>query len=179
MPLKHKRSPMFASPRLFNLAKDLRRQAPQWGDRLLRAQSERELLEVVKDLCNLRYAVSSNRIATTNHRTLTAEIRLFVADNLHKGLTLKAMAYFLGYSEKYCSELFRATMGRPFSEYLTLCRLEKARTLLATTQNGLEEIAEAIGYSDQFAFSRFFKRLTGQSPGMYRRIHYAQTPGQL
>lgn len=64
-------------------------------------------------------------------------------------------------------------MGESFSEYVKRCRLETAMTLLTNTERGVDEIAEATGFCDRFAFSHFFKRMTGRSPRDFR-IAYAR-----
>jgi AraC-like DNA-binding protein len=46
--------------------------------------------------------------------------------------------------------------------------LYQARKELTLTQKSVKEIAFELGYTDQFYFSRFFKRLTGVSPEAYR-----------
>lgn len=91
-----------------------------------------------------------------------------MSSNLHKGLTLKLLAQFLGYSEKYCSDLFQSTMGESFSGYLKRRRTDTASSLLTTTDKSVAEIAAALGFSDQFSFSHFFKRSTGRSPHEFR-----------
>lgn len=58
--------------------------------------------------------------------TLPFQIQQFVSLHLHQGITLKYLSDFLGYSEKYCSELFRQKMGHTFSSYLKQMRLRKA-----------------------------------------------------
>jgi AraC-like DNA-binding protein len=98
------------------------------------------------------------------HTTLAGRITRFINENLHRGLTLKVLANFLGYSEKYCSDLFYRIMGESFSGYMRRHRVERAQSLLTTTAQTLAEVATAVGFSDQFAFSHFFKRATGHSP---------------
>ena len=104
---------------------------------------------------------------------LSEKISSYIGKNLHQGLTLKVLANSLGYSEKYCSDLFLRVMGESFSSYVRRRRIEQARLLLTTTQQTLAEISAAVGFSDQFAFSHFFKRATGYSP-MRFRIHQSR-----
>lgn len=102
---------------------------------------------------------------------MTTTLHRFMVTNLHKGLTLKDLAGFLRYSEKYCSDFFLARMGEPFSRYLKRLRLEKAEQLLQESPATLSQIAEALGFHDQFAFSHFFKKATGSSPTRFRERH--------
>ncbi|MEQ1794159.1 MAG: AraC family transcriptional regulator [Nitrospira sp.] len=156
------------------LTTELRLQAPLWADRLAQVASERELLELVSDLFNLTHALQPTRHEPpAPEASLPARLRMFISTNLHKGLTLKVLSQFLGYSEKYCSDVFQHAMGESFSEHLKRRRIETAHVLLTTTEYGVAEIAAAIGFGDQFAFSHFFKRATGQSPLQFR-VHHRQ-----
>lgn len=157
--------------RIRTLAAELRHHDPKWADRLSGVSSEQELLDIVAALLNLSHALRVSRAETVGDAALSTRISAFVRTNLHKGLTLKLLARFLGYSEKYCSDLFQATMGEPFSEHLKRRRLEKSRTLLTTTDRSMADIASETGFSDQFAFSHFFKRATGYSPMEFRSRH--------
>lgn len=155
--------------RIHTLTAELSRYAPQWADRLAQVKSERELLEVVSALFNLAHVPNPEDGSTSaSQAPLSTRIYEFMTVNLHKGLTLKLLSQFLGYSEKYCSDLFQSTMGESFSAHLKRRRLETASLLLQTTEKGVAEIATAIGFCDQFAFSHFFKRATGQSPVQFR-----------
>jgi AraC-like DNA-binding protein len=169
----------FHSERIRDLTAELRRHAPRWADRLSSATTEHELLEVVSKLFNLSSALPPARDSTVDRNDRSGEIARFISRNLHQGLTLKILAQFLGYSEKYCSDLFHSTMGEPFSQYLKRRQTDAAAALLTTTDKSLAEIASAIGFSDQFAFSHFFKRMTGRSPRDYRIAHAQRRPPQL
>lgn len=65
--------------------------------------------------------------------------------------------------------LFREATGLSPLEYVTCLRLNHARQLLQQTDDPLAEVARAVGYSDQFYFSRVFKERTGLTPSAYRR----------
>ncbi|MGE4489787.1 MAG: AraC family transcriptional regulator [Kiritimatiellales bacterium] len=47
-------------------------------------------------------------------------------------------------------------------------RMENAGTMLLYTDYTLDTISRTVGYSDQFAFAKAFKRHTGTSPGQFR-----------
>ena len=161
--------PIMLAGRIHTLTAELSRYAPQWANRLAQVTSERELLEVVSSLFNLAHVLNQEDSGTAAPQApLPTRIHEFMTSNLHKGLTLKLLSQFLGYSEKYCSALFLSTMGESFSAHLKRRRLETASLLLQTTDKGVAEIATAIGFCDQFAFSHFFKRATGQSPIQFR-----------
>lgn len=98
------------------------------------------------------------------------QIHTFMISHLHQGPTLKDLSLFLGYSEKYCSQLFHTVIGESFRFYLKTLRIERAKFLLQEGQINLMEIATALGFSDQFAFSHFFKNAVGCSPSCFRTL---------
>ena len=177
MTTKSSPSPHFAD-RLHMLAAELRTQSPEWADRLEQVRTEHELRALVCDLFNLSHTILSHGSYLPAPPTLPARIKAFISDNLHRGMSLKELAQFLGYSEKYCSDLFSKMMGEPFSTYLRRYRIERGSRLLRTSGQTLPEIAASLGFSDQFAFSHFFKRATGHSPMELRMRHIRQQPRQ-
>lgn len=164
--------------RLRSLTNELCRHAPESGDRLARAKTEREFLGIVCELFNLSSALTPDHYSLLRSEGLSKQITMFMSSNLHKGLTLKLLAQFLGYSEKYCSDFFQSTMGESFSGYLKRRRTDTAASLLMTTDKSVAEIAAALGFSDQFSFSHFFKRSTGRSPREFRTDRAQRRPPQ-
>ena len=59
-------------------------------------------------------------------------------------------------------------------QYWHRCRLEVATEWLTShPEMSMAEIAAECGYSTQSLFNRHFRRLTGQTPGQFRRAHPA------
>lgn len=98
----------------------------------------------------------------------------FLSDRVSERVTLKELSRFLGYSEKYASDVFQRYMGHPFSQHLKQLRLDKATLMLMEERHTIAKIAESVGFSDAFAFSHFFKRAVGCSPTEYRRQQLRQ-----
>jgi transcriptional regulator GlxA family with amidase domain len=65
---------------------------------------------------------------------------------------------------------FKAATGCSLIEYLQNLRIEEAKRLLEQGKLPVEEVSLAAGYEDVSFFRRLFKRLTGSTPGQYRRI---------
>lgn len=101
---------------------------------------------------------------------LILRAKLFMADNFsNPELSLKSVADYVGLNEKYFTTKFSQKTGSTFRDYLTKLRVEKAKDLLKTTDLKVYEICERIGYNNVEHFNRMFKRLTGSSPGSYRK----------
>lgn len=61
-------------------------------------------------------------------------------------------------------ERFGESTGEAPLRYLTQWRMAKARQLLADPSLSLDQVAERVGYSNAFAFSKAYKRETKASP---------------
>ena len=58
--------------------------------------------------------------------------------------------------------------GIPLKNFLDQTRADFAARLLLTSNKSLTEIAKQLEFRDVYAFSRFFKRLTGRTLSEYR-----------
>ena len=54
------------------------------------------------------------------------------------------------------------------TKYILAIRINKAESLLLTTDMNITEIAISSGFTDANYFSRVFKKETGKSPSKYR-----------
>ena len=77
-----------------------------------------------------------------------------------------------GYSADHFRRCFKEDTGTTPLEYMTNLRINRAKKLLcATPYQSVESIASDCGFSDEFYFSRVFKKQTGTSPREYRKQH--------
>lgn len=54
-------------------------------------------------------------------------------------------------------------------DYVQRLRVQEAKHRLERTEEAIDEISWKVGYEDPAFFRRLFKRLTGMTPGAYRR----------
>ena len=64
---------------------------------------------------------------------------------------------------------FRTATSYQPMDYVHAIRIEKAKELLETGTDSIEEIGHKVGYEDPTSFRRLFKRKAGLSPAAYRR----------
>jgi AraC family transcriptional regulator len=71
----------------------------------------------------------------------------------------------------HLNRVFRARYGYSIGEYIRRMRVDLAAHELVHSTRSLADIALSQGFADQSHFSRAFVRLTGFTPGQYRRLH--------
>ncbi|WP_159032917.1 helix-turn-helix domain-containing protein [Streptomyces fodineus] len=86
--------------------------------------------------------------------------------------TVDTLAREVGVSRATLSRRFTRLVGEPPLAYLTRWRLEIAARRLRETNDSVTRIANTVGYTSQFAFSRAFTRHRGTPPTRYRATHW-------
>ena len=100
--------------------------------------------------------------------SLVREVKNYIDQHYQENLTLEFLADHVHLSSSYLSKLFKKETGQNLSSYIGHVRMERAKTLLRTTNLKTYEIAEAVGISDPVYFSRIFKKATGYKPKDFR-----------
>lgn len=98
-----------------------------------------------------------------------AEAQRWLNANYAKADPLAEATSRSGLAERTFKRRFQeATKHKPLV-YVQLLRVEDAKRRLERTRTSIETIAWQVGYEDAAFFRRLFKRLTGVTPGHYRR----------
>lgn len=97
------------------------------------------------------------------------QIKQFIYDNSQKDISLDILAQRVDLSPIYISKMFKEKLGINYIDFLTDCRIEKAKKLLSNSESSLKEITFEIGYHDPNYFSKVFKKMCGVSPKDYRK----------
>lgn len=103
-----------------------------------------------------------------------------VQQHLGGPVTLSDMASAAGLSPMHFAAQFRVATGQRPHDYLLQCRVDRAKTLLATTPRSLIDVALEVGFCTQAHFTTVFKRFTGTTPHLWRqqnRLPQAATDG--
>lgn len=123
-------------------------------------------------LCELSQADS----APSPLSPLVAAAAAAIRENYAGLYGVEELSAQLGVSKEHLVRVFHRQMGRTPGQYLTAVRLEAARQLLAHREYTLEVIASLCGFSGANYFCRVFKRETGMTPQVYRRLYASQSP---
>jgi AraC-like DNA-binding protein len=82
---------------------------------------------------------------------------------------LSGLAAAAGMSRSHFAYQFRAVSGQPPLTYLTHWRVRLGARALRESDTTVAALAERLGYASESSFSHAFTRITGTSPGQYRR----------
>jgi AraC family transcriptional regulator len=94
----------------------------------------------------------------------------YIEAHLGQDITLGMLAELACLSEYHLVRMFKVSFGMPPSAWIAARRIERARVLLKTTDQPLQQIADACGYADLSHFSHRFRAALGAPPSRYRSI---------
>jgi AraC-like DNA-binding protein len=115
-----------------------------------------------------REAVSDLFLDLSLSQAFPAQLMRVFRANLSRSLNLAEMARLMGISRSTLSHKCRSLLGVSPARAFNRCRMERGAQLLCNTSLQVKEVAFRLGFEDQFAFSRAFRRHFGQSPSDLR-----------
>ncbi|MDR6872161.1 AraC-like DNA-binding protein [Bosea sp. BE125] len=157
---------MFDDPHLFALAGLIAREVAEpdarhdlYGDSLI--------LALLIDLFGVE------RREPSRGSTLSAwqlrRVTDYITEHCNGSIRLQDLAKLVGLSQSYFSHAFKASTGVPPHQWQIQERVRKGQEMLLAGQRSLTEIAIEAGFSDQAHFTRAFRRVTGETPAVWRR----------
>jgi AraC-like DNA-binding protein/mannose-6-phosphate isomerase-like protein (cupin superfamily) len=87
----------------------------------------------------------------------------------HQPTRVAELAAMAQMSESHFSRMFKAALGTSPIDWLRRERINQAKRRLAESDDAVKEVAQQVGYSDQFFFSKDFKKMTSLTPTEFRR----------
>ncbi|EWG12799.1 response regulator [Cytobacillus firmus] len=97
------------------------------------------------------------------------QLKYYITEHSHEDISLEALGRKVGLSPIYISKMFKEKLGVNYIDFLTECRIEKAKKLMADSGKSLKEITFEVGYHEPNYFSKVFKKMCGQSPTEFRK----------
>ncbi|WP_066512209.1 AraC family transcriptional regulator [Rufibacter sp. DG15C] len=96
-------------------------------------------------------------------------ILAYINHHLEEEISLEQLAQFSGYSSFHLHHKLREEMEEPIGSFIERQRIQKAGYLLSLTKIPVAEIKMLVGYDNDSAFSRAFKKIYQVSPSAYRK----------
>lgn len=127
--------------------------------------------EAVKMKPTQQFEQHSNAAVKISHLFFELLERQFPIDSPHFHLTLKTpndFAYHLSVHVNHLNRAVKEATGKTTSEHISSRVCQEAKALLQFTNWNISEIAYSLGFEYPAYFTNFFKKLTGQSPKIFR-----------
>ncbi|MFE5317273.1 helix-turn-helix domain-containing protein [Paenibacillus sp. NPDC056579] len=93
----------------------------------------------------------------------------YMERNYPLAITREKLAEIAGLNADYFSRAFKKQFHKSPMEYLNEIRINQAKQLLVQSGESLRSIAQSVGFSDEYYFSRKFKEEIGCSPRSYSK----------
>ena len=142
------------------------------GDNYIQAAESAKTLDELNPLSHLMYDDFIHRVhkCRTNPK-LSIQVQKcvdYIEMHLDQKIRAADLAALVGYTEYYLTHKFKEETGLSVTDYTKFAKIERAKVLLKSTDQTVQDIAAALSFGTRNYFSRIFQEVTGQTPMEYR-----------
>lgn len=113
--------------------------------------------------------VKGNPSALVRNRDIVMVME-YIKENYDLDLKLDCLAELVHLNGQYLSRLFKQETNFTLTQFITACRIEKAKHYLSySSEDTVVEISQKCGFIDSNYFARVFKKYEGLSPSQYQQ----------
>jgi transcriptional regulator GlxA family with amidase domain len=123
--------------------------------------------EVIGVMGTLRLAEVKQEPSETSPRL--GKVLDYVRANFENPLSVRELADVAGVSERQLRRRFMRDLGIGVAAFVVKTRIQVASSRLVRGNDALSKIALDVGFCDQCAFTKAFRKALGLTPGEYRR----------
>ncbi len=110
------------------------------------------------------------RVNRNEHRSKYVNRAMeYMKAHFDEEISVGQIAEQVGTSSAYLQRLIKEETGKTLILCVNEMRIEKAKLLLETSSLPVVDIAVSIGYNNRQHFTHTFQKMTGCSPGLYRK----------
>lgn len=116
------------------------------------------------------------KTTTDKMLVIAGKVRNLIFDMIHNSLDFPDINYSAYLSKNLCinyttiSKSFSKAIGVTIEQYIIMQKIEKVKKMLSVDRLSLSEIAWRLHYSSTAHLSGQFKRITGITPSLFRKI---------
>ncbi|WP_238884156.1 AraC family transcriptional regulator [Clostridium sp. YIM B02551] len=142
-----------------------------WDEKLLGYEfaSKTILQEILYEILNNINRKKSNYSTALKVNNIIS----YLNENIKRKITLNELSELVKLSPTYLSRSFKEITGYSIIEFFNKMKIDKAKELIIDGDKKVKEVAEILGFKDEFYFSRIFKRIEGISPSEFysKNVH--------
>lgn len=131
---------------------------------------QESILYLYEILCFLLKSAKKEPAHPQKHKLLQPALKYISENYFDSGITNSALASLCGISTVYFRKVFESVYGISPIKFLHNFRMEKAKAILHSDFDSIEQVALSVGYNSIYHFSKMFKSYTGQSPTQYAKL---------
>jgi AraC family transcriptional regulator, transcriptional activator of pobA len=122
------------------------------------------------ELAGLYHKYSNQKKTVHDHKEeLLWRFLALLSKHVKSERSLQFYANRLFVTPKYLTQTVKKLSGKTAGEYIDELVIVEAKSLLRDPSLTIAQVADLLYFSDQFFFSKFFKRYTGINPSEYRK----------
>ncbi len=142
------------------------------GDSYIQSMLNCKTITELRGINHAMYEDFINRVhnhnSSNSYSKQIQSLMEYVSLHLTEDLETESLASRFGYTTYYLSRKFKEETGKTLNSYIKSLRLEKAKTLLVTTDMNIASIADKLRFCSSSYFSKQFQQETGMLPQQYR-----------
>lgn len=125
--------------------------------------------EIAATVCQFLSRMNNRLTTSKEHSKCVSDAISFIRKNIRATLTVREVCRSVSCSAGALTNAFKKELGQSVSNFIEEMVMSEAQSQLLYSNRSIREISEALGYSDQFYFSRRFKKCFSTTPSKYRK----------
>lgn len=121
-------------------------------------------------VCEIYEELSKKEVQILQPETVSM-MKRYMDKYYFEKISIQMVAQSLGVSQSHLRSRFKEKYGVSPQEYLTSVRIQEVKKHLTNSDVLLKEIAQRVGFYDEFQMSRLFKKQEGISPYAFKAKH--------
>lgn len=111
------------------------------------------------------------RTLSRQQAILAKKAAAYLSDNVEGQITVSGLSEKFHVSQTYLQNAFKGVYGVPVRSYARILKMRFAALRLIRTDLTVLEIANECGYDNASKFASAFRKVMGELPAEYRRLH--------
>lgn len=136
----------------------------QCKNELYKTQTSIKLLEI---LTNISLGALETEDKKPGKKYLTIQVLNFLHENARRNISSTEIESKFNMNFDYLNRIFKENTGSTIFNYSTKYRISESKKLLKSGLYNVKQTAELMGFSNEFYFSRVYKKYEGTSPSQF------------